>query len=58
MKKNGFDALRGTNAHRIKEELDSAYDFDAKDPLFGLTRDELSGPKLERPRRVGQWDFW
>jgi len=33
---------------RIQEELRWAYDFDRKDPLFGLSRSELSGPKLSR----------
>jgi len=29
-------------------ELKEAHDFDARDPLFGLSRDELSGPNLSR----------
>lgn len=30
------------------EELREAHDFDVRDPLFSLHRDELSGPKLSR----------
>ena len=30
------------------EELERAHDFDPKDPLFGLSRHDLSGPVLER----------
>jgi len=33
---------------RIRKELKWAYDFDAQDPLFGLSRSDLSGPKLSR----------
>ncbi len=33
---------------RVEEEHRRAYDFDPRDPLFGLTTDELSGPKLSR----------
>jgi peptide/nickel transport system substrate-binding protein len=33
---------------RINEELRWAYDFDPQDPLFGLSRSDLSGPKLSR----------
>ncbi len=31
-----------------EEELERAHDFDPKDPLFGLSRHDLSGPVLER----------
>jgi ABC-type transport system substrate-binding protein len=31
-----------------EEELERAHDFDHKDPLFGLSRHDLSGPVLER----------
>ena len=31
-----------------EQTLKDAYDFDPKDPLFGLSKIELSGPKLER----------
>jgi peptide/nickel transport system substrate-binding protein len=33
---------------RIREELRLAYDFDPRDPLFGLSRAALSGPRLDR----------
>jgi ABC-type transport system substrate-binding protein len=32
----------------VQEEYRKAYDYDPKDPLFGLSRSELSGPKLSR----------
>jgi peptide/nickel transport system substrate-binding protein len=33
---------------RIREELRQAYDFDPRDPLFGLDRAALCGPRLDR----------
>ena len=33
---------------RIEADLADAYDFDPRDPMFGLSRAEMSGPKLER----------
>jgi hypothetical protein len=33
---------------RIRAELTDAYDFDPRDPLFGLNRDDHSGPVLKR----------
>ena len=33
---------------RIRREFESAYDFDRSDPLFGLSRSDLSGPKMSR----------
>ena len=33
---------------RIKLELDDALDYDPRDPMFGLSRSALCGPKLER----------
>ena len=33
---------------RVREELRQAYDFDPRDPLFGLSRAALSGPRLDR----------
>jgi ABC-type transport system substrate-binding protein len=33
---------------RVRAELADAYDFDLRDPLFGLSRQALSGPRLER----------
>lgn len=41
-------ALSGRERARIEEELRQAYDFDPQDPLFGLTQQELGGPKLNR----------
>lgn len=32
----------------VRRELDDALDFDPRDPLFGLRREQLSGPRLER----------
>ena len=36
------------NIDELKKEFDDAYDFDRDDPLFGLKKSELSGPKLGR----------
>ncbi|MDH5452079.1 MAG: ABC transporter substrate-binding protein, partial [Paracoccaceae bacterium] len=33
---------------QLDAEMKDAYDFDRSDPLFGLSQDELSGPKLKR----------
>ena len=33
---------------RLREEWSDAHDFDPRDPLFGLTADQLSGPRLSR----------
>ena len=33
---------------RMKAAWDDAHDFDPRDPLLGLRRDELSGPRLSR----------
>ena len=33
---------------RVRDELADAYDFDPRDPLFGLSTTALSGPRLER----------
>jgi peptide/nickel transport system substrate-binding protein len=32
----------------IKAELSDAYDFDSRDPLFGLSKDDMSGPNMKR----------
>ena len=32
----------------MRRDLDHALDFDPRDPLAGLTREQLSGPQLER----------
>jgi peptide/nickel transport system substrate-binding protein len=39
--------MRGDD-ERMREELRQAYDFDRRDPLFGLSRAALSGPRLDR----------
>ena len=36
------------NIDDLQNEFKEAYDFDPNDPLFGLKRSELSGPKLGR----------
>ncbi|MCB0083209.1 MAG: hypothetical protein KDE47_19845, partial [Caldilineaceae bacterium] len=33
---------------QAERELAAAYDYDRQDPLFGLRREELAGPKLGR----------
>ncbi|MFQ5611899.1 MAG: ABC transporter substrate-binding protein [Anaerolineae bacterium] len=33
---------------QLQEELRQAYDFDRQDPLFGLSRSDLRGPKMNR----------
>lgn len=43
-----FNHLTETEKSRIQDEQKRAYDFDPKDPLFGLTQSQLSGPKLSR----------
>jgi peptide/nickel transport system substrate-binding protein len=40
--------LTSSDKERIRNELTDAYDFDPRDPLFGLSREALSGPRLER----------
>jgi ABC-type transport system substrate-binding protein len=40
--------LTGVEQARIRAELADAYDFDPRDPLFGLGRSAMSGPRLER----------
>jgi peptide/nickel transport system substrate-binding protein len=41
-------ALTPEDDERIREELRQAYDFDPRDPLFGLSKAQLCGPRLER----------
>lgn len=48
MLKNRFTSLSGKQKAKIADDLKEAYDFDPRDPLFGLSRAELSGPRLER----------
>ena len=43
-----FSNLNEAEKARVREEQKRAYDFDPKDPLFGLNKAELSGPKLSR----------
>ncbi|SMF54432.1 peptide/nickel transport system substrate-binding protein [Tistlia consotensis] len=45
---NETPRLSAAEATRIERELAEAYDFDPRDPLFGLTTEQLSGPKLGR----------
>ena len=40
--------LTKSTEERIRDELTDAYDFDPRDPLFGLSREAMSGPKMER----------
>jgi peptide/nickel transport system substrate-binding protein len=48
-KMNGkHQSLTPANDERIREELREAYDFDPRDPLFGLSSAALSGPRLDR----------
>ncbi len=41
-------ALTKAQETRIRAELADAYDFDPRDPLFGLNRNDYSGPVLKR----------
>lgn len=43
-----FDELDERGKARVREELDRAHDFDPRDPLFGLSKSDLSGPTLSR----------
>lgn len=43
-----FENLTREQKSRVQEEYDRAYDFDPKDPLFGLKQTELSGSQLSR----------
>lgn len=43
-----FASLSRDEKARVEEEYKRAYDFDPKDPLFGLSKQEISGPKLSR----------
>ncbi|MGI9384316.1 MAG: ABC transporter substrate-binding protein [Methyloligellaceae bacterium] len=36
------------SARRMQREFDDAHDFDPRDPMFGLSRQALCGPQLER----------
>ena len=43
-----FKDLDAAEQARIKAEWDDAHDFDPRDPLFGLNKADMSGPKLKR----------
>lgn len=46
--KDRFSHLTDTERARIKADLKDAHDFDPKDPMFGLSKDQMSGPNLGR----------
>ena len=43
-----YESLTDEQRKRVRDEQKRAYDFDPRDPLFGLSQAELSGPKLNR----------
>ncbi len=43
-----LDAVSKSQNRRLRQDLEAAYDFDPKDPLFGLSRSALAGPRLDR----------
>ena len=46
--KDQYARLTDEQKAQMQEEYRQAYDFDPKDPLFGLKRSELCGPRLSR----------
>jgi peptide/nickel transport system substrate-binding protein len=48
MLRDRFASLSAQQKARIENDLKEAYDFDPRDPLFGLSKAQLSGPRLER----------
>ena len=46
--KTRHQVLMCQDEERIREELRQAYDFDPRDPLFGLSRAAMCGPRLDR----------
>ena len=48
MDDNTYKNLTQTQRAKFDTELSDAYDFDRRDPMFGLSRDDMSGPKLKR----------
>ena len=42
------ESPRESTIKRIEDELKDAYEFDPRDPLFGLTAQEMSGPNMSR----------
>ncbi len=45
---NDVTRLTEADKARLRKDLDDAYDFDPRDPMFGLTAEQLSGPSLNR----------
>jgi len=48
MLRNRVAQLSERQKAEIAEELREAYEFDPRDPLFGLSKAQLGGPRLER----------
>ncbi len=48
MLRNRFADLTEKQKTEIANELERAYDFDPRDPLYGLSKAQLSGPRLDR----------
>jgi peptide/nickel transport system substrate-binding protein len=48
MLRNRVAQLTERQRAKIAAELREAYDYDPRDPLFGLSKAQLSGPRLER----------
>ena len=48
MLKNRFANLTEKQRADIASDLEQAYDFDPRDPLYGLSKTQLSGPRLDR----------
>lgn len=46
--KDKLAGLSPSEQARVEKEYREAYDFDPKDPLFGLSVSDLSGPKMSR----------
>ena len=46
--KKSYEDLTQAEQQQVRDDHAYANDFDPRDPLFGLTRDELGGPKLSR----------
>lgn len=48
MTDNNKQKLTAKQRKRLDRELASAYDFDATDPLFGLSQNDMAGPNMKR----------
>jgi peptide/nickel transport system substrate-binding protein len=48
MLRNRFANLTEKQKVEIADELEQAYDFDPRDPLSGLSKAQLAGPRLDR----------